>query len=397
MPFRESGRMEERVRMFAAYDSGAFSVVDLTARFGVSRQTFYDLKRRRDAGDERWFEDRSRAPKSAPHRTCDGVRADVIAMRKRFPAFGPKKVKARLELEQPTKTWPSASTIGDILKDANLVEARSRRRRPIEQREVIAGSDTPNGEWSLDFKGWFRTADNKRCDPLTIVDTYSRYLIDTRIVEPTYAGVWFALERVFSDIGVPDAIRCDNGVPFGSNGPGGLSRLSVWWLKLGIEPRYIPPASPQHNGRHERFHRTLKDATSKPPASTRHAQQQRFDRFRAHYNNERPHEALAQDVPSTIWSTPTRSMPTHLMEPWYDADHQVARVRANGELKWKGDTVFISEVLGQELIGLAETENGCWKLRYFDRELGLIDRDSRFHRFAPPRARLRFALETKRE
>ena len=149
---------------------------------------------------------------------------------------------------------------------------------------LVAAASKPNEEWAIDFKGWFRTYDRTRCDPLTISDSASRFLVEVRIVDPTGAGVRSAMERVFKDIGLPDAIRSDNGTPFGSTGAGGLSTLSVWWIKLGIEPRYIPPASPQDNGRHERMHRTLKAETSKPPAKTAAEQQHRFDDFRRHYN-----------------------------------------------------------------------------------------------------------------
>jgi hypothetical protein len=247
----------------------------------------------------------------------------------------------------------------------------------------------PNEEWSIDFKGWFRTADGTRCDPLTLTDQASRYLIETRIVEPTWAGVRGALERVFREIGLPQAIRSDNGAPFGSTGAGGLSTLSVWWLKLGIEPRYIAPSSPQDNGRHERMHKTLKAETSAPAAATPAEQQARFERFRRHYNEQRPHEALGQTPPATRWQPPTRALPPRLEDPWYDADHQVRRVRPTGQIKWRGEMVFIGEALSGELVGMAEHESGSHIVRFCRRDLGAIDRDGRFRRFAPPRARLR--------
>jgi hypothetical protein len=255
-------------------------------------------------------------------------------------------------------------------------------------------ASAPNDEWAVDFKGWFRTADGTRCDPLTITDTASRYLIEVRIVEPTCVGVRRAMERVFNDIGLPAAIRCDNGSPFGSSGAGGLSTLSVWWLKLGIEPHYIPPSSPQDNGRHERMHRTLKDDTSKPPAATVRQQQNRFNAFRRHYNEERPHEAIDQVPPAERWNVPHRIMPARLEDPWYDADHEVRRVRNTGEIKWNGNRIFIGEALAGELVGLAEHESGNTIVRFCDRDLGVIDRARRFLRFAPPRARLRVAQET---
>src|SRR5204862_2448869 len=219
---------------------------------------------------------------------------------------------AGLERARTEVAWPAASTIGDVLKRKGLVEARRRRRRAIAQGEVVAPATAANEEWGIDFKGWFRTADGARCDPLTITDAASRYLIEVRIVEPTWAGVRGALERVFEQTGLPDAIRSDNGSPFGSTGAGGLSALSVWWLKLGIEPRYIPPSSPQDNGRHERMHRTLKAQTSKPAAKTAAQQQRRFDCFRQHYNEERPHEALDQEPPTKLWQPSSIKLPKRL-------------------------------------------------------------------------------------
>jgi transposase InsO family protein len=386
--------MEERIALFREYETGAFSVTELCARHGISRETFYVWKRRRASGETHWFEERSHAVENCPHATAGWQVDRVIAARLRFPHFGPKKIKAWLEHERPKVDWPAASTIGDILKREGLVEARRHRRRAIAQGEVVAAASAPNEEWSIDFKGWFRTRDGTRCDPLTITDTASRFLIEVRIVDPTGAGVRGALERVFQDIGLPDAIRSDNGAPFGSAGAGGLSALSVWWLKLGIEPRYIPPASPQDNGRHERMHRTLKAETSKPPAETAAEQQRRFDAFRRHFNEQRPHEALDQRPPIKLWQSPARALPGRLDDPWYDADHEVRRVRPTGQIKWRGEHVFIGEALAGERVGLTEHDTGGHIVRFCGRDLGLINRERRFLRFAPPRARLRVAQQT---
>lgn len=394
MPFRETCPVEERVALLAEYETGVFTVAELCRRYGISRETFYVWKRRRASGEPRWFEDRSHAVETCPHATSGWLADRIIAARRRFPHFGPKKIKARLEREAPEVAWPAASTIGDILNREGLVEARRHRRRPIAQGEVISPADAPNDEWGIDFKGWFRTADGTRCDPLTITDTASRYLVEVRIVAPTSLGVRDAMERVFAEVGLPTAIRSDNGTPFGSTGAGGLSALSVWWLKLGIEPHYIPPSSPQDNGRHERMHRTLKAQTSKPAAATAAEQQTRFDRFRRHYNEERPHESLAQVPPAQHWQPPTRALPARLEDPWYDADHEVRRVRPRGTVKWGSEEIFIGEALAGELVGLAEHENGGHLVRFCNRDLGIIDRDRRFLRFAPPRARLRVAQET---
>lgn len=393
MAFRESSPVEERIALMRAYESGAFSVVELCARFGISRETFYVWKRRREAGGERWFEDLSRVPDHFPHAVPSETIAAVVAVRARYPRFGPKKIRARLALDHPGLLCPAASTIGDILKREGLIADPKRRRRPAGQGEIVAGAEVANGEWAMDFKGWFRTLDGTRCDPLTVSDTASRYLIAARITPPTHRGVKTVLERVFEEVGLPEAIRSDNGVPFGSTGAGGLSRLSVWFLKLGIEPRFIPPASPQDNGRHERMHRTLKAETALPPADHPDQQQARFDVFRQAYNEERPHEALGQTPPACHWAPSRRVLPGTIDEPWYDPDHQVRRVRLDGTIKWRGDHVFIGEALAREPVGLAENERGGHLVRFASRELGLIDQAGRFHRFAPPRARLRYAME----
>jgi transposase InsO family protein len=397
MPFKETCRLEERIAMFRDYDTGAFTVGELVARYGVSRETFYVWRRRRESGDECWFEERSRAPGRCPHATSAAQVAAIVAMRKRYPRFGAKKIGAKLLEKRPGTPWPATSTIGDIMKRKGLIATQDRRRKSMAQGEIVAGAAAPNEEWSIDFKGWFRTRDGERCDPLTIADTASRYLLAARIVEPTRSGVRSALERVFAAAGLPQAIRSDNGAPFGSTGAGGLSSLAVWWLKLGIEPRYIPPSSPQDNGRHERMHRTLKAETTRPAAATTAEQQARFDAFRKHYNEERPHEALYQTAPARHWQPSSRPLPRRLEDPWYDADHEVRRVRWTGEIKWRGDTVFIGEALAGELVGIAELERGGHIVRFCNRKLGVIDPAFRFLRFAPPRARLRVAAETEGE
>jgi transposase InsO family protein len=383
--------MEERIGLFRDYDTGVFSVSELCRRYGISRETFYVWKQRRESGDDDWFEGLSHAVEHCPHATSDRLIKRIVATRRKFPYFGPKKIKKWLETNASDTSWPATSTIGDILKRAGLVEERRRRRRPIAQGEVVIPATAANDEWSIDFKGWFRTLDGTRCDPLTITDGASRYLIEVRIVEPTTVGVRRAMERVFKEVGLPSAIRSDNGSPFGSTGAGGLSSLSVWWLKLGIEPRYIPPSSPQDNGRHERMHRTLKAQTSNPAAKTAAQQQRRFDCFRQHYNEERPHEALDQQPPAKLWHPPRRKLPKRLEDAWYDANHKVRRVRPNGVIKWGGELVFIGEALAGEPVGLAEHESGNHIVRFCTRALGTIDRNLRFLRFAPPRARLRVA------
>lgn len=396
MPFMESSRMEQRVGLLSDYDTGAFSVTALCARYGIDRSTFYLWLSRRDGSDAVWFADRSHAPRSCPHRTVAQVEAAVIAVRRRFPHFGPKKIRAWLVRQTPEGDWPAASTVGEILKRAGLVTSRRVRRRAVEVEPKPIWPDAPNLEWACDFKGWFRTRDGSRCDPLTVTDAYSRYLIEVRIADQSIAGVRPVFERLFKEHGLPQAIRCDNGPPFGSDSAGGLTRLSAWWLKLGVRPHFIRPASPQDNGRHERMHRDLKGQTSQPAAATLGEQQARFDAFRHHYNEERPHEGLGMAVPAHLWEASQRTMPARLEEPWYDADHEARRVLQSGEIKWRGARVFVSEALAGELVGIIEQEDCSQLVRFCDIDLGVIDRSARFRRFAPLRYRLREAPEAHR-
>jgi len=386
MPFKETCRMEERVRMLAEYDTGNWSVSELCRRYEVCRDTFYEWRKRRDGGDAGWFADRSHAVVHCPHATDGVVVEAIVALRRRFPHLGPRKLLWMLERRAPATCWPAASTIGDILKRAGLIGSVKRRRRPLDQARSMMPVAGANEEWATDFKGWFRTRDNCRIDPLTISDGYSRFLIEVRIVAPRIEASQMVFARAFRRYGLPRAIRSDNGPPFGSNGAGGLTRLSAWWLKLGIEPHFIRPASPQENGRHERMHRTLKAQTSRPPAADARAQQIRFDAFRRHYNEQRPHEALGQRPPHEVYTPSPREMPDRVAEPWYDADHEVRRVRPPGTIKWKGEQVFISEALAGELVGIAELGTGDHVVRFCNRDIGLLDRCGRFRRFAPPRA-----------
>lgn len=390
MPFHETCRMEERVRMLSEYDTGLWSVSELCRRYGVSRDTFYEWQLRRQSGAADWFEDRSHATHGCPHRTDPDIAKAIVELRRRFPYLGPRKLLAVLERKDGTTTWPSASTIGDILKREGLIEQRRSRRRPLDPPRQYVEAAAANDEWAADFKGWFRTRDQQRIDPLTISDSHTRFLIETRIAEPTVEGTKVVFTRAFCAYGLPRGMRCDNGSPFGSHGAGGLTRLSVWWLKLGIEPHFIRPASPQENGRHERMHRTLKKQTSSPPAADAREQQARFDAFRRHYNRDRPHEALGQRPPAELYKPSLRAMPKKIEEPWYDADHQVRRVRRQGLIKWKGEMIFIGEALQNELVGIAELENGDYVVRFCRHDLGIIDqRRGIFRRFAPPRTGLR--------
>jgi len=377
--------LEDRVRFVVAAESGAAPVSAVCAAFGISRETGHKWLRRWREGGADALRDASRAPLSRPHGTPDAIAALLVAKRRERPHWGPRKLLAVLREEHPDVAWPAASTAGDVLRRAGLVAARRRQRRSVPQQRPFAAALAPNDEWAIDFKGWFRTGDGRRCDPLTVSDTASRMLLACRIMSAKTAPVAAACDRLFREHGLPGRLRMDNGSPFGSRGPAGLSRLSVGWLKLGIDLALIEPGSPGQNGRHERMHGTLRQETALVPAASAAAQQARFDAFRQDYNTARPHEALGQVPPARLWRPSLRQYPERIEEPWYPADHQVRRVRSNGEIKWGGGHVFIGSVLAGEPIGLLELPSGPWLARFLDVDLGVVGRDGSFLPYAAAR------------
>jgi putative transposase len=362
------------------------TMTELCLRFGVSRQAGYGLILRQASEGLGCVLPRSRAPHRQGQAMAPDLKARILALRRARPTWGPRKLKAYLERIEPRRCWPAASTMGDLIKREGLVRPRRRRGQAMAQARPFGQVRGANDLWCADFKGWFRTGDGARCDTLTVTDAYSRYLLDCRIVPPTHAGVEPVVERLMREHGLPRAIRSDNGPPFASTGAGGLTRLAVRWLKLGIALERIEPGRPNQNGRHERMHATLKAETLKPPAANPAAQQACFDAFREDFNRVRPHEALGQTPPASQWTASPRPWPGHLLEPHYPDTCKVRRVRSNGCIKWRGQAVFINQALAGEPVGLTETDTGEAVVSYFDIRLGLIDRAaSRMRRFASPR------------
>ena len=386
MPWKETCCMDEKLSFVAECLRGDLAMISLCEDYGISRKTGYKwLGRYRELGAEGLVE-RSRAPRRHGRSMAPEVAEAVVALRRERPHWGPRKLRAVLMREQPERMWPAASTMGDLLRAEGLVSARRRRRRVAAPGRTLRPAEGPNEVWCIDFKGWFRTRDGERCDPLTVTDAYSRYLLACVIVAPRTDEVRTAMEQVFERYGLPAAIRSDNGSPFAGTGAGGLSRLSVGWLKAGIAVERIDPGRPQQNGRHERMHRTLKAETTRPPAANKACQQARFDRFREDFNDNRPHEALGQQPPAAFWRPSSRPCPERLEEPWYDAWHAVRRVRTDGSIKWGGDLVFVSEPLAGEPVGIAETDSGHWIVRFAGIDLGIIDcRTKKLHGFRPAR------------
>ena len=385
MPWTVTKAMDERIRFVVEAQRGDWSLTALCASFGISRETGYKWLARYEAGGFAALSDRSRARHSQASAMAPEIAALVLSARERWPDWGPKKLRAVLQRDHPDLPWPAASTIGDLLRRQGLVTARPVRRRALPQNRPFAALSEPNDLWCIDFKGWFRTADGRRCDPLTVSDAVSRYLLGCTIVAPTTAGVWPVCERLFLDHGLPRSLRMDNGPPFGSKGAAGLTQLSVRWVKLGIKLEPITPGCPQENGRHERMHRTLKDRTSCPPSASLPEQQARFDVFRHEFNEVRPHEALGQRTPASVYRPNPRRYTGRFEDPWYDADHQVHRVLGKGEIRWGAGMLYVSEALAGELIGIADLPSGDRVVRFADIDLGVIARSSgNFRRFSAP-------------
>ena len=386
MPWKETCAVDEKMSFVAECLRGDMPMAALCEDYGISRKTGYKwLDRYREHGPA-GLEDRSRAPHRHGRSMAPAVAEAIVALRRERPHWGPRKLRAMLMRSRPDVVWPAASTMGDLLRAEGLVRSRRRRRLLAAPSRTLRTAEAPNDVWCIDFKGWFRTRDGERCDPLTVTDAYSRYLLACVIVAPRTEEVRAAVEQLFARYGLPETIRSDNGPPFAATGAGGLSRLSVGWLKAGIALERIAPGQPQQNGRHERMHKTLKAETAKPPAASKEQQQVRFDRFREDFNEYRPHEALGQQPPAAFYHPSPRPCPERLEEPWYDAWHAVRRVRTDGSIKWGGDLVFIGEPLAGEPVGIAETESGHWIVRFADIDLGIIDhKTKKLHRFRAAR------------
>jgi transposase InsO family protein len=373
VPWKETGPMEERMNFVLLHRDG-WAVTDLCEAFGVSRKTGYKWLERYEQVGLEGFREGSRAPHRHPNAVAAEIEAAIIQFKLERPKRGPKKLLDLLQRRQPEVCWPVRSTIGAILKRHGLVRSRRRCRKMPPYEQPFAGLDQPNAVWSADFKGWFLTGDRQRCDPLTITDNYSRFLIRCQAVRPTsFEAVQPIFVGAFHEYGLPEAIRTDNGPPFASTTLGGLSRLSIWWLKLGLVPERIKPGKPQQNGRHERMHRTLKDEAISPPKSTWRRQQIAFDHFRQEFNNERPHEALGQRFPAELYHSSPRPYPLILPEITYPDDMPVRWVKHQGDIKWKGHHVYLTATLAGELVGLRQTDNDLWDIYFGPIRLAQLD------------------------
>ncbi len=369
-------------RRWNAAEGGPVNMAELCRMFGVSRQTGYKWVRRYRAAqmDVAAVVEQSRRPMTSPHALPLELQDVIAEARKRWPRWGPRKLHRRLVEANPGEAVPSASVIAKVLKQRGLTVPRRRRRdrRVVGVSAPFSGCSAPNEVWCIDFKGWFVTGDGRRCYPLTLLDAYSRYLLRCEaVIDPDGDRVRSILDSAFQEFGVPVAIRSDGGPPFASTGPALLTQLSVWLLKLGIRIEIIAPGKPQQNGRLERFHRTLGEETASPPERDLRAQQRRFDPWRREYNHERPHEALGQRRPATVYVVSRRTYPRPLVDVTTSPFEHVARIDKNGFIKWHRRNLFVSSALKHELVqfelDLDSANDGQWEVRWGPILLGRLD------------------------
>lgn len=361
--------MKEKQRFIQEYRKGAESMSSLCRRFMISRKTGYQWLRRFE-GPGGWNGRPGRRGRR-PWVITAAVAEAILKVREHYPLEGPKKLVTRL---RSLKRRPSASAIGDFLRRNGLVARRRRRRHPpTPSTQPFAQVLEPNDLLTVDRKGWFYTRNRQKCEPLTIMDSASRYLLYNRHLKPvTYRQVRAIFERLFGLHGLPKAIRSDNGPPFAGVGPAGLSKLSVWWMKLGIKVERIAPAHPEQNGRHERMHLTLKQHTCVPVARDLKTQQRMLEQFRTYYNSDRPHQALGQVTPANVYRRSPRPYPVQLKELAYPSHYARRRVLSNGTIKWHGRSIYLSQSLSGEVIGLDTSVAGGTRAYFADAFLKVI-------------------------
>ena len=374
MPWSRMNEMDSRTMFIGAWLRGEEPVIALCDRYAISRKTGYKwIERYREAGVAGLGE-RSSA-RHTQQTQIDAETAELVrALRQQRPSWGPKKLLVRLQQDHTERTWPAASTLGDLLRREGLSQPRRRKPKAVRSGVALIEPTAPNESWAADFKGWFRTGDGVRCEPFTMSDGYSRYLLVTQAVpRVTVAEVRPIMIGAFREHGLPRALRTDNGPPFARrDGLGGLTQLSVWLLMLDIWPDRIAPRRPDQNGRHERMHRVLQEDTATPPAATLAGQQARLDAWRVDYNTCRPHEALGQRCPASLYCGSPRSYPASI-RPWdYPVDHHVRPVLGDGYIRWRDGTVYLSGALRGQTVAVARRDDGDWAIRFRGFDLAVL-------------------------
>jgi len=361
--------MDQRVRFIAEYIKDYFPFNELCLQFNISRKTGYKWIERYEEEGPKGLADHSRRPHHCPHCTDQEIIEALVSARQKHPTWGPKKLLHILSSRYPN--LPAISTAADILKRNGLITDAKRRLRKKHPGCPKTKAEGPNDIWSADYKGHFKMRNGLYCYPLTVADMHSRYLFDCdahNAISLEHTKKCFT--RLFREYGLPLRIRTDNGVPFASNALARLSTLSAWWVKLGIYPEQIEPGRPSQNGKHERMHRTLKKEATIPPEKDLSAQQKRFDLFREEYNTERPHEALGQNTPSSLYTPSVRIMPKRPSHFDYPYHFEVRRVSRNSGIRWRSRWVQVSSTLAEEYIGLEEVEDGIHNVYFCELLIG---------------------------
>jgi len=366
--------MHERVKFIAAASDETRSFVSVCEQFGISTKTGYKWLARYAEDGPAGLEAKAPVARECPHKTADAQTDLIVALRKEKPFWGPKKLRGVLMKEHSELSWPAASTVGDLLKRQGLIRPRRRRVRVAPASQPLGECTRPNDTWCIDFKGDFAMGDGKRCHPLTVTDGFSRYLIKIEaMIQTRGPEVRRAFELAFQEFGLPSRIRSDNGPPFATKAPGGLSSLSVWWIQLGIFPERIEPGKPQQNGRHERFHRTLKLEALADPGANVVEQQRIFDVHRHEYNDRRPHEALEMTPPAKHYEPSSRAYPRELVVPSYGDDFKVRWTGNTGYFSWRAQPVLVHHSVDRQPIGIRRTGETTHEVWYGPVLLGLLD------------------------
>ena len=372
MPWKECHVMDERLRFVARLYEGE-KMAPLCAEFGISRKTGYKIFERYKHCGVQAFTDRSRRPYRQANRLPPQLEAQIIRLKREYPGWGAPKIREKLRRQSTAPHLPAISTVHAVLDRHGLVRRRRRRRGRATGTE-LSKPTTPNALWCADYKGEFMLGNRRYCYPLTITDFASRYLLTCEALTTTQEKFAFtAFERTFKEFGLPGAIRTDNGVPFASgHALYGLSRLSVWWLRLGIQIERIQPGQPQQNGRHERMHLTLKREATKPAAANVLQQQARFDAFVQQFNDERPHQALAMKVPADVYVRSARVYRglEELSYPFHDGTFTVTTC---GRICFKGQKVNLSQVFAGQNVGVTQVGEHVWLVTFMHYDLGYFD------------------------
>lgn len=370
--------MDERMRFVVAAKEKRLSMRALCELFGIAPKTGYKWVARYGLDGIDGLREQSRRPRSNSRAICQDVADRLIEAREKHPTWGALKLLAWLEARSGKRQWPAASTVTALLRRHHLVTPRQRTQPRAARATPLAVPNGPNAVWAMDFKGYFLVGDGERCDPLTVTDGFSRFLLCCEAL-PNQRGVAVreALIATFRRYGLPAVFRSDNGAPFGAPSHGLISNLAVWLVRLGVRPEYIDPGKPQQNGRHERMHLTLKQDTAQPPAENLKRQQDRFKNFRHLYNYERPHQALGQKPPDSIYTPSLRTYPRRLPEVEYPGHFHRRQVKQCGDIKWLGHLVRLTSSLRGQTIGLNEVGDGSWQLFFGPLLLG------RFHSALP--------------